>query len=38
VAAQIRETDFLVVFNQTTHAVDGSSSIITAGWTDSLPT
>jgi hypothetical protein len=37
VAAQIRETDFLVVFNQATHAVDGSSSVITAEWTDSPP-
>ena len=37
VAALIRETDFVVVFNQTMQAADGSSWVITAGWTDSLP-
>jgi hypothetical protein len=37
VAAQIRETDVVVVFNQVTQSTDGGSSTITAGWTDSLP-
>jgi hypothetical protein len=36
-AAQVRETDFLVMLNGTGLAVDGGASTITAEWTDSLP-
>ncbi len=38
VAALIRETDFVVVFNQTMQAGVGSAWVITPEWTDSLPT